>query len=736
MLTAWLTICFAVLGQSDPCTNSGGICIVENGKARSVIVLSETGSSVLQADVRLLVRCIEKSTGAIVPVRSSSSEVNEVEIHIGSTAYAESIKIDTLKLDSDGFNISFPAANKIVIMGNSEWGVRFGIYEFLERYVRVRWLFPGELGEYVPETKTLVIQKQAITQEPAFWSRLLSSEELCGTMPDNPIREWAERLRMHGRIQFHHNLYNILPPSKYYNEHNDWYPPINGSKVCPPDGTQDWQPLLNAPGVLEESIKNVKQFFARNPTESSFSLGMNDSMNWGRSSTKLNSMGLADLSDYYYTWATKTASVVLEDHPDKWFGCLAYFNVADPPRSVRISPRIVPFITLDRMGWIEKNTAEKDRNRTIEWSKAAGQLGWYDYVYGDKFYKIPRIYWHLQAEYLKFANDNGVKAFYAEAYPAQNWTEGPKLYLLLKLLWNPAADVNAILDEWCVCAVGHHAAPYLKEYYELWERYWTESVTRTAWFRAGIRDTWLPYSETGYLEALEESDVNHCGELLKKVQENAVSEQERARAKFILDGFKNIQAELKNSFKAKRLALQLAAVKGVPLKRYDFTPVKNNVGTLPADWSFWSKVPGCGRMWWDKTSGHLRPGSLAIDANGLAGTTACFSNDTEVEVSQPYRITCWFKASGFSDKGIVGLVVKWKDKNGKWLDEKWNTQAFANDISGSSWKKITMNFMAVEHLNPVVSIQLVVQNSDAGIIRFDDVVIEKLSLGSTSGGMK
>ena len=38
-------------------------------------------------------------------------------------------------------------------------GTLFGVYEVLERYVRVRWLWPGELGTYVPRTSNLVINE-------------------------------------------------------------------------------------------------------------------------------------------------------------------------------------------------------------------------------------------------------------------------------------------------------------------------------------------------------------------------------------------------------------------------------------------------------------------------------------------------------------------------------------------------------------------------------------------------
>ena len=46
---------------------------------------------------------------------------------------------------------------------------------------------------------------------------------------------------------------------------------------------------------------------------------------------KLNYLGIRDVSDDYYAWCNAVAERVLEVFPDKWFGCLAYNNVAEPP---------------------------------------------------------------------------------------------------------------------------------------------------------------------------------------------------------------------------------------------------------------------------------------------------------------------------------------------------------------------------------------------------------------------
>lgn len=724
---ALIMLFFSSILFANSATNN--VYIVENGKAKSVIVLAESDAKALEPDVKLLVRCIEKSTGATIPVKKSPTDTNLIEIHIGNTDYVRTTDINLTNLDKDSFCIAFPSVNRIVILGKSEWGLRYGIFEFLERYVGVRWLFPGELGEYIPKRDAVRVERNTIKQEPAFWSRTLSWSELPGT----PIDEWTRKLRMHRRIEFHHNMWDLLPPSKYYKEHSDWYPTINGEKVCPAtegsDSETTWQPIFDAPGIVEESVKNINQFFENNPDIDSFSLGINDSDNFGKPSGNLNSQGFTDLSDYYYGWASKVASRVLDRYPDKMFGCLAYLNVADPPKNVKMNSRIVPFTTFDRMEWFDKKAAEKDKKRTIEWSKAARQVGWYDYIYGDMSYKVPRIYWHLQSAYLKFAYTNNVRAVYAEAYPSQEWTEGPKFYLYLKLLWNPNIDVNETLKEWCICAVGEDATPYLKQYYDFWEQFWQKRVVNSRWFKIGVRDTWLPYSEDGYLEGLKKNDIENCQNLLNKVVEKAKTDEEKARAAFFVKGFDKIKNGIGNLSETTET---LSKLKCEEFKRFDFTPLESQVSNLPEGWTFWSRLSNYKKVWWDKNAGHSNAGSLAIDVNDFKGHKAtnisCFTTDIAVEPSKPYRISCWVKVNKFSKNGTVGLVAKWKDKDIGWIEKYQNIEEYEDNPSDNSWEKLSINFIVPPIQKPLVSVQLVINNAENGIVFFDDVLIEKLQL--------
>lgn len=104
---------------------------------------------------------------------------------------------------------------------NSKSGTLFGVYELLERSLGVRWLWPGELGTYVPAADTVTLDAVDVTIAPrlAFreigWSRVRAAatqknvsltdvEKVLGFSPDRLVRyghdlqDFLRRHRMGG----------------------------------------------------------------------------------------------------------------------------------------------------------------------------------------------------------------------------------------------------------------------------------------------------------------------------------------------------------------------------------------------------------------------------------------------------------------------------------------------------------------------------------------------------------
>ena len=460
------TLCALLLIMTGECAFAAPLTIVEDGRPRAAIVLQPDASEQLAEAVGEMQALILRASGAELPV-AEEAPPGTVAIHVGRTPAVEAMGIDLGDLDGDGFVIEFPDERTVVILGPTEWGTEFGVYEFLERYVGVRWLMPGEDGTYVPEMATIEVPDEAVRDEPAFFSRKYFGLRL----PEQQL--WARRNRLHSRVEFHHNLYRLFPPSDV-EEHPEFFPIHGGERYFPPEGEhfRRWQPCFTAPGIVDVAVERIVQFFDEHPEAESYSLGVTDSgghcecencraLDPGRK----NMVNRDHLTDRYITWANAVVEGVLEEHPEEWFGFLAYSEIFEPPDRVEMHPRLIPYMTYDRMQWIDPEARAAAEELTRRWSEAAGTVGWYDYIYGAA-YLVPRVYPHVMAQYYRFAHENGVRGLTAEAYP--NFGEGPKLYVSLKLQWDPTQDVDALLDEWYTMAVGQDAAPYVRKYYDHW----------------------------------------------------------------------------------------------------------------------------------------------------------------------------------------------------------------------------------------------------------------------------
>jgi len=251
---------------------------------------------------------------------------------------------------------------------------------------------------------------------------------------------------------------------------------------------------------------------------------------------KKNFLRFRDSSDIYFEWANAVVEGVLKKYPDKWFGCLAFNEVAQPPSSVPVHPRIIPYMTYDQMKWVDRAIEMAGKRITEWWQTKSSVLGWYDYIYGAP-YCLPRIYFHTMADYYRYGSMHGVKVMYAEAYP--NWGEGPKLYVTLKLQWNPALDVDSLLRDWYEKAVGKEAAFYLAAYYKIWEKFWTQTILKSEWFTP--TGQYLAFGDPDYLRMITD-EVAESRQLLESVVAKTRTLDQRTRANIMLRAFEYYEA--------------------------------------------------------------------------------------------------------------------------------------------------------------------------------------------------
>lgn len=507
----------ALLLQGDQ--PSEEILIVQNGQPLAAIIIDPGSGEAVRKAAQTLQHYLEASTGARLPIRTDVGR--EPGIHVGMTAFVKASQPDFSGIDEEGYILRGFRGKHFMIAGPSDWGTEFGVYAFLERYLGIRWLMPGEFGEDVPLRSSLLLPLAEVRDTPVYLSRQFSGLNDAGP-------EWALRNRIRiGRLERRHNLNGLFPPSRFAKTHPEYYPLLDGKRYIPKSDTDyHWQPDFSHPGIVDAAVKEINTYFAGNPTASSYSLSTNDTGNFdesprsaARRTGKINSLGYLDVSNDYFTWANSVVEEVLKTHPDKWFGAYAYMQTLDPPTSpATLSEKLVPHITYERLLWGNPKLKQADQELTRRWAAVAPTLGWYDYVYGSA-YLVPRVWFRLSAEYLRWGAEHNVRFFHGDYGP--NWAgEGPKTWLFARLLWNPQADVDELLDEWYRSAAGKAAAPKLREYYSIWEKFWTEEIFKTDWIAREGEDgaLYMPFFDPDYLLSIPPAYLERSATLLEEAE--------------------------------------------------------------------------------------------------------------------------------------------------------------------------------------------------------------------------
>jgi hypothetical protein len=172
---------------------------------------------------------------------------------------------------------------------------------------------------------------------------------------------------------------------------------------------------------------------------------------------------LGSVSDRVFGLANDAARAVSKQYPGKMVGCLAYAEHSEPP-SFALEPNVYVQLTA---GFIR---GRYTHDELLElWPAKCKNLGFYEYfsVWLWDFDKLPggnganltRTKKMLD-RYLKA----GATSFDAES--GNNWgVHGRGYYITNKLLWNPNADVKALLADFYEKAFGPGAAA-MQRYYE------------------------------------------------------------------------------------------------------------------------------------------------------------------------------------------------------------------------------------------------------------------------------
>ena len=473
------------------------------------------------------------------------------EIHVGWTSRAlrEIDRAGVEKLDIDGHLIrTTPEA--IFLVGPKDWSTAYACFTFLEELCGVRWYLPGEFGEDVPRRAALAVPVINNTYEPAYLHRVLSGTHkaskcrpMLGRQYKPLMARWRKHRRIRGRMRYHHNLYIIFHPSKYAEKYPDIYPLISGERRIPggPKGPKigsQWQPCLTHPKAVDLVVEYARDFFAKNPDDTSISISVNDGFGFCECENCMKLVDPAkprDRSLYFYQFANAVAERFDTLFPDKEIGYYRYLAVQAVPETMKLNPRLITFDTPRSWYLIVPELKKKFDERLVETSGVSPRFGLYDVCHGGAFFSKPMLWPKQSKYYLEHGYEMGARYSHSTAY--MNWgLDGFRYWIYAKLLWDPSLSVDAMMDEFFPRFFKESAEP-MREYFRIVEKYtvtpvWAEGKEHTGpW----LTNFW--YHRSGQFESFPPQAVRECEPLLEKAEKMAQADIVRERVRYFRNGF-------------------------------------------------------------------------------------------------------------------------------------------------------------------------------------------------------
>jgi hypothetical protein len=456
--------------------------LVEQGRAPAKIIVmtpKEKVSEELSFAIKDLQTFVKLATGAELAIQYGGA-ADGPSIVLGDCDAAAKEGLKGASLPPEGFAIK-TAPQTVFIVGRDENGLKkrfdmaecsmngtaWGIYEFLERFVDVRWYFPGELGYSVPKRADLAVQPIWLEDAPFYRKRTIYPSWTDVTTP--PVYPHHVRLRMGNSwpamVVVHH-------PADCSPEFGKTRPEIFQLNA---DGTRNLQMLcFGNPMTLQTYIEKIAQHYDEGKPIEYNPDGNEKDSEWGFLGNAItvspNDMPVACKCEYCrklwnsdgggYGTASRVVGQFVADlgravekrWPDKVIIYLPYWNYTTPPEGIEF-PKNVEIQLCGMPGlaqYKEPTIAASEQYNIDTWIKLSGRKvqNWHYSCWPEDRTKAAYLFPHTIKEFYQRNRDKIVGSFIngvEDHWPRQHIS----LYVWMKAMWNPDFDVDAAMSEYC-----------------------------------------------------------------------------------------------------------------------------------------------------------------------------------------------------------------------------------------------------------------------------------------------
>lgn len=506
ILCAVLPLCPAVSLIAAPADSPGALEIAKHRTALAEIVLPDGAGAAERFAAEELQGYLRRISGASLAIVSESQASDRPRVLVGRTRAAEAVLIDLRKEDRDAFAVR-RVGRDLVLVGASDRGTLYAVYDLLERDLGCRWPAPGAAWEEVPARSHVALAPADRTERPGMKYRY--ERMTCLAQPgsrEHDCLTWAVRQRINIGYEWPkaddrellarcggfrgymwpHPLPHMTDMGKLVREHPDWLALVKGKRGV---GSTPLHTNLctTDPAVIEFTARLLSDGFDAQPEAEILSLGPGDGVGFcecercraldAGGTWSHGGVSYPLLADRWLTFVNTVAQRVGEKHPGKKIYTLAYHQTFWPPVKVRPRANVMIMVVNSRPDGVcfvhpvERPDCPNNglfcRNfRGWEAMTPAGMMA-YQYIPHSTFCWMPLPAPHKFISDIRWLSQAGCVGYEAQSGTKMFGLHGISLYAIAKAMWNPGLDPDAVVKDYCDAAFHEASEPMQRFYAEL-----------------------------------------------------------------------------------------------------------------------------------------------------------------------------------------------------------------------------------------------------------------------------
>ncbi len=455
-----------ILVHLAACSGGTALELTEGGTSSYRIALSPDATDMDRHAAEVLQHHLERISGARLSiVMDAISPDSGPFILIGSAAARPDTfpAIDWDALEEDGFRI-ITYGDDLFIAGGTEKGTLYGVHTLLETWLGCRMYGPDVM--VVPEQESIRLPSIDVTQVPVIKFRSTHYDHAY----QQPYRDWHKLddgnvdrfLEWSTRV---HTFNRLVPPEDYFEDHPEYFSEINGQRV------PDTQLCLTNEDVFRIVVARLREMMDEHPEVKYWSVSQNDT--YGNCQC-VECRALDEQEGGPIGSLLTFVNRVAAEFPDRIITTLAYQYSRAAPKNMKPADNVcitLCSIECDRSGPLATdpdNASFADDVRA--WSAIANHLYIWDYVVQFRNLVSPFPNFHVLQPNIRFFVENGIDAIFEQGSGGiRGEFTDLRSYIIAKLLWNPEADVDAIMDDFLAGYYGE-AAPWIRRSIDLMTR--------------------------------------------------------------------------------------------------------------------------------------------------------------------------------------------------------------------------------------------------------------------------